>query len=241
MPPQVALPFRFRPSPAPRPRRLVAPPFQRILCALDDSDGSAEALREAIAPASPGAAPHFVDLPDGNSAVRALLTEARQYDLLAVPAGSTAIKIAHRWDGPLLVARPSTAMSDPGGVLLASDGSPGSWAAARTATRLARASGSELRLVYVPDGMHPQRYREVLKQLTTIEKATGSQPVVVDDPGRVAERICAAADVAHSSLIVLGHHGLAGAGALGSVSEQVMRRAQTSVLLIPPEALGLVA
>jgi hypothetical protein len=31
-------------------------------------------------------------------------------------------------------------------------------------------------LVHVPDGTHPERRREVLKQLAVIEKATGSSP-----------------------------------------------------------------
>jgi len=53
--------------------------------------------------------------------------------------------------------------------------------------------------------MHPERYREVLKQLTVIEKATGSSPPVEDNPGHVAERICQVADAAGSSLIVIGY------------------------------------
>ncbi len=97
----------------------------------------------------------------------------------------------------------------PQSILLATDGSPGSWAAARIATGLAKAKRSELRLVYVPDGMHPERYREVLKQLTVIEKATGSPPPVVDNPGHVAERIGEAARAAQSSLIVIGRRGVA--------------------------------
>lgn len=240
-PPPLALQSRFRPAPAPRPRRLIAPPFQRILCALDGSDGSAQALREAAALASPGAALDFVEVPHGDSTIDLLLAEARQHDLLAIAAGSAATRIAHRCEGPLLVVRPGPSGEGPASILLASDGSPGSRVAARTATRLAQASGSELRLLYVPDGMHPEYYREVLKQLTTIEKATGPQSVVVDDPGRVAERICEAAEAAHSSLTVLGHRGLSGGKALGSVSERVVGRAQTSVLLVPSEAPRFVA
>lgn len=236
-PPQVTLQSRFRPTPAPGPRRLVAPPFQRILCAVDGSRGSAEALREAIAFASAGADLRFVELPEGDAAADLLLAEARQYDLLAIAAGSTAMQIAHRCEEPLLVARDGRHSADyPDGILLASDGSPGSWAAARTATRLAQASGSELRLAYVPDGMHPEHYREVLMQLTMIEKAAGFQPVIDDDPGHIADRICEAAEAARSSLIVVGSRVLTGLQALGSVSEQVVQRAHTSVLLVPPEA-----
>ena len=176
-----------------------------------------------------------------------LLAEASKHDLLVVGShggsrlggimlGSTASQLAHRAECPLLVAR-RTADADhfPQTILLATDGSPGSWAAARIATGLAQAERSELRLVYVPDGMHPERYREVLKQLTVIEKATGSPPPVVDNPGHVAERIGEATRAAQSSLIVIGRRGVSGLKALGSVSERVVHRAPSSVLLVPSE------
>jgi nucleotide-binding universal stress UspA family protein len=174
-----------------------------------------------------------------------LLAESAQHDLLVlgchggsrlrqVMLGSTATQVAHRAERPVLVARRTSNGNDfPQGIMLASDGSPGSWAAARLATRLSQADHAELRLVYVPDGMHPEHYREVLKQLTVIEKATGSSPQMEDDPGHVAERICRAAEAAHSSLIVIGHRGLTGIQALGSVSERVANKAQCSVLVVP--------
>lgn len=174
-----------------------------------------------------------------------LLAEASGHDLLVVGChggsrlggimlGSTASQLAHRAERPLLVARRTVdARHFPQSILLATDGSPGSWAAARIATGLAKAERSELRLVYVPDGMHPERYREVLKQLTVIEKATGSSPEVVDNPGHVAERIGEAARAAQSSLIVIGRRGVGGLKALGSVSERVVHRAPCSVLVVP--------
>lgn len=183
-----------------------------------------------------------------------LLAEAPEHDLLVVGChggsrfggvvlGSTASQVAHRAECPLLVARRTVDGSDfPQSILLATDGSPGSWAAARVATGLAKARGSELRLVYVPDGTHPERYREVLKQLTVIEKATGSSPAVVDNPGHVAERIGEAARAGQSSLIVIGRRGVSGVKALGSVSERVVHRAPCSVLVVPchpkPDATG---
>jgi nucleotide-binding universal stress UspA family protein len=174
-----------------------------------------------------------------------LIAAAAEHDLLVVGChggsrlggimlGSTASQLAHRAERPLLVARRTAdARHFPQSVLLATDGSPGSWAAARVATGLAKAKCSELRLVYVPDGMHPERYREVLKQLAVIEKATGSSPAVVDNPGHVAERIGEAARAAQSSLIVIGRRGASGIRALGSVSERVVHRAPCSVLAVP--------
>ena len=178
-----------------------------------------------------------------------LLAEALEHDLLVVGChggsrlggimlGSTATQIAHRAERPLLVARRTVDGRDdfPQSVLLATDGSPGSWAAARIATRLSQAHDSELRLVYVPDGMHPERYREVLKQLTVIEKATGSSPAVADNPGHVDERIGEVARASQSSLIVIGRRGVGGIKALGSVSERVVHRAPCSVLVAPTKS-----
>jgi nucleotide-binding universal stress UspA family protein len=271
---------------AKRPRPKASPPFTNILCAVDGSRGSSEAVRQAIALCGPGTALRFVAvthevgvgmsrqadlsemharnvLEESTSIARQagieasvsllrgapssdlLLAAAAEHDLLVVGChggsrlggivlGSTASQLAHRAECPLLVAR-RTADADhfPQSILLATDGSPGSWAAARIATGLAKAERSELRLIYVPDGMHPERYREVLKQLTVIEKATGSTPAVVDNPGHVAERIGEAARAGQSSLVVIGRRGVSGLKALGSVSERVVHRAPCSVLLVP--------
>jgi nucleotide-binding universal stress UspA family protein len=197
-----------------------------------------------------GIEPTTTELLHGAPTSDLLLAEAAKHDLLAigchggsrlsgVMAGSTATQVAHRTAGPLLVARDYDGSDFPRSILLASDGSPGSWAAARVATRLSQAYGSGLRLVYVPDGMHPERYRELLKQLTVIEKATGSSPAVVDDPGHVADRIVAAAGTMGASLIVIGHRGLRGVRALGSVSERVVHQAPCSVLVVPARETSL--
>lgn len=268
-----------------RARPHAPPPFKYILCAVDGSRGSKEALRQAIALGTAGSTLHFVavsnertfgeraqvDLSEARgrealddavysahqagidssaqllhspSTADQLLAEAAKHDLLAIGChggprfggavtGATATLLAHRTEGPLLVARSSEANEFPQSILLATDGSPGSWAAARAATRLSQAHDSELRLVYVPDGMHPEHYREVLKQMTVIEKAMGSSPSVADDPGHVTEQILKAADATRTSLIVIGHRGVRGVRALGSVSERIVNRAPCSVLVVP--------
>lgn len=270
-------------------RARSAPSFRDILCGVDGSRGSDEAVRQAIALGSPGGSISFIavcedrgvglgaqaslseqrarsaldeasalareagvrpstTIRSGASVREVVLAEAAGHDLLVVGShggswlggiilGSTATQIAHRAEGPVLVARRVPNGDDfPQRILLATDGSPGSWAAARTATCIAQGRHSELALVYVPDGMHPERYREVLKQLTMIEKASGSQPSVVDSPGQVAERITGTAQAAHSSLIVIGQRGVKGLRALGSVSERVVHRALCSVLVVAPMA-----
>lgn len=204
-----------------------------------------KALDEAVYAARHAGVEASVELLHGAPTSDLLLAEAAEHDLLVVGChggsrlggimlGSTATQVAHRAECPLLVARRTVGDGDfPQSLLLATDGSPGSWAAARVATRLSQAHGSELRLVYVPDGTHPEHYREVLKQLTVIEKATGLSPTMIDDPGHVAERIGEAARASQSSLIVIGRRGMAGLRALGSVSERVAHRAPCSVLAVP--------
>jgi len=274
-----------------RRRRRIAgttplpPPFTNILCAVDGSRSSAEAVRQAVALCGPATALGFVavtntvgqdlsaqaDLSEQRAraalddaagcakqaGIRALtglrrsarvsdqlLAESADHDLLAIGChgatrlggmmlGSTATQIAHRAETPLLIARRSIDGDQfPTDILLATDGSPGSWAAARTAARLARARASALRMVYVPDG-HPERYRELFKQQSAIERMIGSPPDFVDVPGEPARRIVEAAQAGQSSLIVTSKRGLRGVEALGSVSERIVHRAPCSVLVIP--------
>src|SRR6476619_3863702 len=191
-----------------------------------------DALRDASWLAQKAGVHASTDLRAGAPPSDLLLSAREGHDLLVlgchggsraggiIPA-STATQIAHRTEGALLVARRTVDDGDfPRSLLLATDGSSGSWAATRTATRVAQACLSELRVVHVPDGTHPERYREVLRQIAMIEKLTGVIPLVIDTPGHPAERISEAARVGQSSLIVIGRRGLRGVKALGSVSER---------------------
>jgi nucleotide-binding universal stress UspA family protein len=172
-----------------------------------------------------------------------LLAEAAGDDLLVAGCqggsrnsgkvlGSTVARLAQRAEVPLLIARRTIdADNFPQSVLLATDGSGGSTAPARVATRLAKARGSALRLVFVPDGRRAERYREVLKQQALIELVTGSSPKLAEDSGHVADRICEEARGYRASMIVIGRRGMGGVKVLGSVSERVLQRAQCSVLV----------
>ncbi len=172
-----------------------------------------------------------------------LLAEAAGHDLLVagcrggsrngdMALGSTTGRLARHAEVPLLIARRTIDTGNfPQSVLLATDGSDGSTAPARVATRLAKARGSALRLAYVPDGRRAERYREVLKQQALIELITGSFPKIAEDSGHVADRICDEAKGYHASMIVIGRRGLGGVKSLGSVSERVLQRAQCSVLV----------
>lgn len=205
-----------------------------------------EALDEAAREAHEAGIDVSVELLRGPSTADQLLAQADEHDLLVVGCreiprragialGDTASQLAHRTERPLLVARGDGGKDFPRSILLATDGSPGSWPAARAATKLARVRHSQLRMVYVPDGMHPERYRQVQRQLELAEETIGASPGLVDDPGHVAARIDEAARATHSSLIVIGKRGLRGIRALGSVSERVLHKAPGSVLVVPPE------
>jgi nucleotide-binding universal stress UspA family protein len=200
-------------------------------------------LDEAASIARGGELETSISLLRGAESSDLLLAEAAGHDLLVAGChggsrpggmmlGSTATQLAQHAEVPLLIARRTIdADNFPQSALLATDGSDDSLAPARVATRLAKARGSALRLVYVPDGRRAERYREVLKQQALIELVTGCSPKIAEDSGHVADRICEEAKGYRASMVVIGRRGLGGVKALGSVSERVAHRAQCSVLV----------
>jgi nucleotide-binding universal stress UspA family protein len=211
------------------------------------AEGRAQkALRRANRLAERAGVSAVAELRNGRSASRVLLNQAKHHDLLVVGSrgnsraqgillGSVASKAAHTSETALLVARSSADREAfPERLLLASDGSAGSWAAARTASRIARARGSQVEIVYVPDRMDAGRQRTVSRQALEIRDAIGVEPAFAEAPGHVARRIVEAAESAKSSLVVVGKRGLKGPRALGSVSERVVHQARCSVLVVPP-------
>jgi nucleotide-binding universal stress UspA family protein len=203
-----------------------------------------EALDEAAREAREASVEASAELLHGAPTADLLLREANKHDLLVVGCreiprragitlGDTASRLAHYSDKPLLVARGEAEKNFPRSILLATDGSSVSWPVARTAMKLTQAQHSELRLLYVPDGMHPERYREVQKQVELAKEVTGASPGLLADPGPVATRIDEVARTTHPSLIVIGKRGLRGVRALGSVSERVLHKSPCSVLVVP--------
>jgi nucleotide-binding universal stress UspA family protein len=261
--------------------------FARVLCAIDGSRGSEEAVHQAIALCGAGVALCFlavthtvgvglsaaadlseararealaeaarlareagirssIELRTGSPVSEILLSESASHDLLVIGShggsriggmmlGSTVTQTAHRTSRALMVARRSSEGEGfPKSILVGSDGSTSSWAAVRLAIRIARVFGSGLRVTYAPDGAHPERYRELLKQISEIERMTGASPVVIDTPGHPADQIIEAARAARSAMVIIGRRGVTGVKALGSVGERVVHRAPCSVLLVPP-------
>jgi nucleotide-binding universal stress UspA family protein len=259
--------------------------FPDVVCAVDGSRGSLEAVRQAIALSGPLSVLRFVavhyegaaDLGgraalgersarealgravdqarriglhptgtplSGRHVAEALREQTRSDELLVLGShgasrlggaalGSTATEIVHRSAGPVLLARRSPdAGRFPRAVLLATDGSPGSWPAARLAAELVDGGLADLRVANVSEGVQPERRRQVLEQLALLEGRLGRRPPVHDKPGPAAARICQAAQSGQAALIVIGRD-LSAAGAPGGVSERVAHRAPCSVLLVP--------
>lgn len=262
-------------------------PFAVVLCAIDASRGSREAVKQAIVLTAPGAVLRFVavsqargtglaevaelgssranaaleeaaheakeagvsasvKLRTGSPTSDVLLGEAENHDLLVLGShgvsraggimlGSTATQAAHRTTVPLLVARPGPpGYSFPDRILLASDGSARSWPAARATVRLADAFSSTVEIAHVPRDTGAERRRILAAQAVEILEATGEEPLIAGACGHVAEVIVDAARDFRASMVVVGHRGLRGMRALGSVSERVVHRSPCSVLVVPP-------
>jgi nucleotide-binding universal stress UspA family protein len=204
------------------------------------------ALRRAGRLAEQAGVSATLELRNARRASNVLLEEARDHDLLVLGSrgnsraqgilvGSVASTAAHKTAKPLLIARRSPdGERFPRRIVLATDGSAGSWAATRTVSALARSRGSEVDIVFVPDRMDARRRRAVSEQATEIHQALGVEPAFTEPSGQVAKQIVEAADAANASLIALGHRGRRGVSALGSVSERVAHEADCSVLVVPP-------
>ena len=146
----------------------------------------------------------------GNGRVRGLL------------AGSTATELIHKAPSSVLVARNADG-EFPRRIVVGVDGSPESAAAYAAARRLAERFGAELRPVVVHGGKGIDA--------RMVAAIVGDSRGVSGDPVDVL--VASAAD---ADLLVVGSRGLHGLRSLGSVSERVAHRADSSVLIVrePP-------
>jgi nucleotide-binding universal stress UspA family protein len=206
---------------------------------------ASKALKDAQALAGAHGVRASASLVSGARTGEILRAEAARHDLLVIGShggsrlggimlGATVTQVAHHCEQPLLIARRSVDQGDfPTSLLLATDGSDGSWAATRAAIRLASRRASEIQVVFVPAAEDRDCRRQVLAQRQVIEEAMGALPVIHAKAGAVPERICQVAQGIQASMIVIGRRGVHGVRALGSVSERVAHRAGCSVLLVP--------
>jgi nucleotide-binding universal stress UspA family protein len=210
-------------------------------------DALEASLEEAALLAGKAGVPAATQMREARYAIDVLLPESQEHDLLVLGThgksrasgimfGGTASEAAHGTERPLLIARPAPGSGPfPDRILLASDGTAGSWPPCRTAAALASALDAELGVVHVEDGKHDDRGSILLEQVDEIERTTGRAPEVSRPDGNATKEIVEAARARGSSLIVAGRRGLRGIKALGSVSERVVSGAACSVLLIPAD------
>jgi nucleotide-binding universal stress UspA family protein len=174
-----------------------------------------------------------------------ILEWAAEHDLLAMGAPTTPWPVAmfgggptasavSTLDTPLLAARPQ-----PGGaggpIVVASDGLDGSDRLVEWAAELARAQQVELRLFHVEGRVSRRRKDRIAAQGEALERALGESSSVRIESGAARSVIAEGARDAQARLIVMGSRRLHGPRAVGSVSRHVVHRAESSVLLIPPE------
>jgi nucleotide-binding universal stress UspA family protein len=146
-------------------------------------------------------------------------------------------------------------------ILVAVDGSETSDAALRNATGLARALGSQLRIVYVTEELPlsldfpatlgdewrktiAREGRAVLDRAESAARKAAVSPETrllesVRSHDRVADFVVAEAEAWPADLIVIGTHGRRGLARLilGSVAEGVARTASMPVLLVRDQAI----
>jgi nucleotide-binding universal stress UspA family protein len=146
--------------------------------------------------------------------------------------GSVATNTLHRSSVPVLVARrPPEGVEFPSRIVLASDGTPMSDAAAELTARIAARHGSRVTIVGARD--HEAPFAPGLAEHAKwIADATGAEPQIVEPPGPPHSAVASAARNIGASLIVSGSRGLTGAAALHSVSERIAHAAPCSVLVV---------
>ena len=143
--------------------------------------------------------------------------------ILGILDGNPATWLLHEATRPVLVARGSDdAEGFPGVVVVGVDGSPQSTAAAHVAGEVAERAGAGLRVVIASGGrgLHEEGIAAALAGLPLHE--------IVEDIHHPVQALTRAG----GDLIVVGHRGLHGLRALGSVSERVAHEAEASVLVV---------
>jgi len=204
------------------------------------------ALADAVKAAAEAGATPATELMHAPHAADALLGRAESADLTVAGThggsrragiflGSVASRLVHSAAGPVLIARRPPDDAPPmARIVLASEGSETSFAAAGVAGRIAARFGSTVILVSVGGQPGATERRALAVQAADLLEATGTKPAVVEPDGKPAERIAEAARDSRAALVVIGSRGLGGAKALGSVSERVAHAAPCSVLVVRP-------
>jgi nucleotide-binding universal stress UspA family protein len=163
----------------------------------------------------------------------------------AIRFGHVAAKILRDAACSVLIARPA-GPAFPRHIACAIDGSDASVLTALAAAGVARATGSELRLVHVvpvfrgrneewtlgPQDQSPPELEPSVKAVSSL----GLEPIREMAMGRPERTLVRVAERDEVDLVVVGHRGVSGMTRrlLGSVSEHVAQRAPCSVFIVRP-------
>jgi nucleotide-binding universal stress UspA family protein len=207
-----------------------------------EADAHETLQRAADAGRALGASPSLL-AEDGDDPAASLIDLATGHDLLAVGIlgrsraagiviGSAASAVLHRSPVPVLVARrPPDGVEFPSRILLASDGTPLSDAAAALTARLAARHGSAVAIVGARVGELPFR-PGIAEHATQIREAGAADPEILEQQGPPHRAVADAARAFNASLVVTGSRGLEGVSALSSDSERIAHAAPCSVLVV---------
>lgn len=193
-----------------------------------------------------------VEVDPGSPPSRVVLDWASQRDLLALGAPSTSWfggmftgHVAVTAEGslamPMLVARTApTGQQFARRLLVASDGLAGSDELVDFAGRVARARGASVVLLHATAGFGAKaRRRTVEEQADRLRLALDGASELKLEAGSARTVVVEATSAVGASLVVMGSRRLKGLRAIGSVSRRVVHQGHCSVLLVPPEHLGL--
>jgi nucleotide-binding universal stress UspA family protein len=120
-------------------------------------------------------------------------------------------------------------------LLVATDGSPASQTAGRTALAIARQTQGHLTAITVTHGdLDPKRAKALVKELAAEAESQGLDLDPLTPGGRPEDAIVEVAAAKHTDLIIMGSHGRTGLKRLfmGSVAERVIGQAACPVLVV---------
>jgi nucleotide-binding universal stress UspA family protein len=193
-----------------------------------------------------------VEVDPGAPPSRVVLDWASERDLLALGAPSTSwfggmftghvvVTAEGSFTMPMLVARTAPAGQQfARRLLVASDGLEGSDELVELAGHLARARSASVVLLHATAGFGAKaRRRRVEEQADRLRLALDGASELKLEAGSARTVIVEAASAVGASLVVMGSRRLKGLRAIGSVSRRVVHEGHCSVLLVPPEHLGL--
>ena len=172
--------------------------------------------------------PHIVEATDEPAGV---LESVADHDLVVMPAGDAGLEVLRHAPGSLLLARrPPEGSPFAESILVAVDGSAEAHTASRLAADLAVRHDAIVTLVATPE--HDASHQHALQHdIHTIERITGTRPLVLDEHGSVVRSILAAAGAVQASMIVMGRRP---GTPSRSVSAEVASAAPCSVLVAHP-------